>query len=55
MWLRGRTISFEGTPEVQTRAREVHNGRYRVDRAVNHKFLRYTRYTGAYLEVEKKS
>ena len=30
MWLRGRTISFEGTPEVQTRAREVHNGRSRV-------------------------
>ena len=38
MWLMGRTISFEGTPDVQTRAREVHNGRYRVHRAVNHKF-----------------
>ena len=38
MWLTGRTISFEGTPEVQTRAIEVHNERYRVHRAVNHKF-----------------
>ena len=25
IWLMGRTISFEGTPDVQTRAREVYN------------------------------
>ena len=30
MWLRGRTISFEGTREVQTRTGEVDSGRYRV-------------------------